>query len=144
MKTLLDSSVLVVAHWDGHPHFAAAHRWLDRAAGGEFEWVVAAHSLAETYATLTAMPPPARIKPMEVAQILEANVLRHARVVTLPPAECFGVVRQLADAGLSGGIIYDALLLHTARVAQVERLVTANLRDFQRLPPVPRLRIVGI
>ena len=34
---------------------------------------------------------------------------------------------------LTGGIIYDALHLQAAIKAKVDRLYTANLRDFQRL-----------
>jgi predicted nucleic acid-binding protein len=45
------------------------------------------------------------------------------------------VVRAVAELGLSGGGVYDALVAQAARKTNAERLVTLNPRDFLRVWP---------
>ena len=41
----------------------------------------------------------------------------------------------MADRGLIGGVIYDALAVYTARQARVDQIVTLNAKDFRRIDP---------
>jgi predicted nucleic acid-binding protein len=41
----------------------------------------------------------------------------------------------MADLGLSGGIIYDALIAKAAQKSKVDHLLTYNVDDFKRIWP---------
>jgi len=41
----------------------------------------------------------------------------------------------MADLGLSGGIIYDALIAKAAQKHSVDRVLTFNTEDFKRVWP---------
>jgi len=49
MKVLLDTSVLVAAMVEAHPHHVRAFPWLQRVKRKEVTAVLACHSLAELY-----------------------------------------------------------------------------------------------
>ena len=51
------------------------------------------------------------------------------------------VVRTLADGGLAGGIIYDALAARAAAKTRAERILTLNRRDFDRLEAIFGVRV---
>ncbi len=57
MKVLPDTSVMIASLRENHEHHERAFRWRERIVHGEISGVLAAHSLAETYSTLTRMPP---------------------------------------------------------------------------------------
>lgn len=135
MKVLLDSSVLVAATVAVHPMHARAHPWLDRAQRGELRLVVAAHSLAETFAVLTRLPLQPRIAPSIAWQLLHENVLSVAEIVALTAAEYRAIVRRLADLGIAGGTVYDGLIAKSAQKARADRLVTLNPSHFHRVWP---------
>lgn len=135
MKTLFDTSTLVQALMRPLKHHARARSWLDRGIGGEFDWVVASHTLAELYSVLTTLPVSPRIAPAEVRRMIEENIERHATIMPLSARDYADVIRQLSEAGMSGGIIYDALVCHVARKAGVKRLLTLNVDHFQRVWP---------
>lgn len=135
MKALFDTSVLVAASVESHPHHARAWLWLKRAHGGEIDFHVAAHSLAECYAVLTAIPTRPRITPPTAARIIQENVESKARIVALTAADYRSVVRELARLGLSGGVIYDAIIARSAAKARAELLLTLNPDHFTRVWP---------
>lgn len=56
MKILFDTSMLVAAMVESHPHHTLAFPWLQRVKQRLDEGVVAAHTLAELYAVLTRLP----------------------------------------------------------------------------------------
>lgn len=41
----------------------------------------------------------------------------------------------MANLGLSGGSVYDALIARSAQKSQVDRLLTLNVDDFKRVWP---------
>lgn len=135
MSVLLDSSVLVAGLVEAHPAHRSAFPWLRRVAAGEARAAVAAHSLAETYAILSTLPHQPRITPAAGLRLIAAN-LRRFRVVPLGTRDYRIVVRALAEAGLSGGIVYDALIARAAAKSGAERILTLNPRDFERLAPI--------
>jgi predicted nucleic acid-binding protein len=143
MKALLDTSVLVAALVESHPMHARAHPWLDRAIGGEFDWAVAAHSLAELYHVLTAYPVRPRIPPEIARQLIQENIAKKATVVALTATDYMVVVQRMAAMNLAGGVIYDALILRAAERAGVDRVVTFNVDDFRRLWPDGAAKILA-
>lgn len=87
-----------------------------------------AHAEIETYSVLTRLPPPFRAQPSVVADYLRR---RHPgpRLV-LPPSARGILVERLASDGLTGGVVYDALIAATA-AHHDHPLVTCDQRAVQ-------------
>ncbi len=141
-RTLLDTSVLIAALEGGHPHHEAARPYLEEGHGGERALLVSAHALAETFASLTALPVSPRISPAEAARLLQENVLRVAEVVALDAADYRAAIGRMASLDLLSGAIYDALHVRAAEKAGAAELVSFNGRDFRRMPPELPCRLV--
>ncbi|MGH7823479.1 MAG: type II toxin-antitoxin system VapC family toxin [Candidatus Binatia bacterium] len=135
MRALLDTSVLVAAVVAAHPVHGAALPWLQRAKRREFEFFVAAHTIAELYSVLSTLPVRPRISPAIAWRLISENVIFCARLVPLSEADYRSVVKAVADHGLSGGIVFDALIARAAEKRRVDRLVTLNVEDFRRVWP---------
>jgi predicted nucleic acid-binding protein len=135
MKALLDTSVLVAAMVEAHAQHRRAQPWLRRATAGQFDFLVAAHTLAELYAVLTALPVSPRISPSTAGRLVQDNVLAHATIVSLTATDYASVIRGLAEHGVSGGAVYDALIAKAAEKSAADKLVTLNAEDFHRVWP---------
>ncbi|CAN5912146.1 type II toxin-antitoxin system VapC family toxin [soil metagenome] len=115
----VDTSVAVAAFGDWHRLHPEAIAVLDDGAG------IPAHALLETYSVLSGFPPPHRAAPGLVSEWLDA---RFIDVLAPPDPEAQrGLVRLLADAGRTGGAVYDGVIGLTARIAGAT-LVTADQR----------------
>ena len=119
MSRAADTSVVVPALLISH----SAHERCAAALHGTS--AVVAHVLAEAYSVLTRMPQPARVEPRLAADALAANVPR--KTVGLAPSAYAALPSRLAEAGLSGGSIYDALVALGAAEHGL-RLVTRDAR----------------
>jgi predicted nucleic acid-binding protein len=135
VKVLFDTSVLVAAIVQSHVRHAEALPWLRRAKGGEVEFLVAAHTLAELYSVLTALPIRPRIVPGIAWRLVQENVESSATLVPLTVSDYSMTLRRISALGLSGGIVYDALIARAAEVSGAERLLTLNTADFRRAWP---------
>lgn len=135
MRVFFDTSVLVAAMIQGHPQHELALPWLDRGRRGTLTFLVAAHSLAEVYAVLSSCPTRPRLGPSLAARLVRENVQASARVIALSARDYVAVIQRMAEAGLAGGVVYDALLARAAQKARAERLLTLNPRDFLRVWP---------
>jgi len=135
MKTLFDTSVLVAAVVGPHPMHSRALPWLQSARSGEFSFFVASHTLAELYAILTTLPVKPRISPSTAWRLVQENVETSAKIVSLSSSDYGYTVKRMADFGLSGGTIYDALIARAAQKSGIERLLTFNANDFIRVWP---------
>jgi len=112
-----------------------AFPWLRRARQGEFDYLVAAHSLLELYAVLSRLPISPQIYPATARRLVEENVSGVARIVSLPASD---FLRKTADLGLAGGVAYDSLIAYAAQKGRADRLLTLNLGHFERLWPEVR------
>src|SRR5208282_581917 len=83
MDVFFDTTVLVAASEQSHPHYAQARPALLRVAAGQDRGFMSAHSIAEVYAALTRLPVQPRINPIEAARIVAENILPHFEVITL-------------------------------------------------------------
>lgn len=135
MRILFDTNVLIAGCLPGHPHFEAARAWLDAAVLRKFEFVVSAHSIAEAYRVMTAIPYRPPLTTIAVWQILRLNVLQHAGIVGLSTTDHLKCLQNVAIAGQRSGIIYDALIVQTAVATGADRILTINQRHFQQLWP---------
>ncbi len=130
MKEFFDTSVLVAVFWGDHPRHEASLRIFARATPSSA--ACASHSLAEVYAVLTRLPVRPPILP-EQAWLHIEQIARRLALLTLEPKEFERVLRNAAEHGVTGGSIYDALLLGCARKSNADRIYTWNVADFQRL-----------
>jgi predicted nucleic acid-binding protein len=83
MRIFLDTSVLVASIVRQHREHERSFALLDRVQSGRDQGVISAHSLAETYATLTKLPPPFRHSPEQALLSIEENILKHFHTADL-------------------------------------------------------------
>lgn len=81
------------------------------------------------------MPLPQKILPSEAAQIIEVNLTKRLRILTISPSAYLRAIRNVADLGFKSGMVYDALHIACAEAGGCERIYTFNLKHFQRLNP---------
>lgn len=72
------------------------------------------HALAETYSVLTRLPGDLRLAPRDAVRLLAA---RFGAPLLLPARTARRVPSLLADLGICGGAVYDALVALAARDA---------------------------
>lgn len=142
MKILFDTSVLVAAIVEAHPMHSHAFPWLKRAKSGEFVMLVAAHTIAELYAVLTTLPISPRITPDIARRLIHNDVESFAKIISLTSQDYFLIIKEMADSGLSGGIIYDALIVKAARKSIADKILTFNFSDFKELWPEGEAHLV--
>jgi predicted nucleic acid-binding protein len=135
MNIFFDTTVLVAASAQSHPHHLQAFPALLRVAAGRDRGFICAHSIAEVYASLTRLPVEPRIHPAEAARIVTENLLPHFKAVPIDKADYLDALRTVKDGGWIGAKIYDALLLRCAAKCNVDRIYTFNLGDFMLLAP---------
>jgi predicted nucleic acid-binding protein len=139
---LFDSSVLVAGLVEIHPHQARAQPWLDRMEAGEIAVALTAHTLAETYTGLTNLPITPRIEPCLALELIR-DTAAHARIVPITEADYRRTIQRVAERGLVGGLVYDALIAGVAERLKVDRLVTFNVSHFRRVWPEGHDRIIS-
>jgi predicted nucleic acid-binding protein len=135
----VDSSVWVASFSDRHPHHEVSRpllAGLRRSRAG-----CAVHSLAEVYATLTRLPGESRAHPRAAMQFIE-SMQQHTTMITLDAGEYFETIDAMSRRGMSGAVIYDALILACARKVRAERIYTWNLRHFRAVAPDLAAKIV--
>jgi predicted nucleic acid-binding protein len=118
MTAALDTSVaiaLLVRSHEFHEHVSAAL---------PDQLVLTGHSAAETYSVLTRLPGDGRLIPSDAAQLLSANF---GPTALLPARLAKRVPSVLADLGIAGGQVYDALVALAAREAGLT-LLTIDAR----------------
>ncbi len=135
MKICFDTSVLVAALLQQHPHHAAAFPHLRSVHEGSVQGHVTTHGLAELFATLTALPLKPRLHPSDVRRIIRDSLLPHLVIIPLGPAEYEEALELTTSRGLASGAIYDALHIIGARAAGCTTLYTLNIRHFSALAP---------
>lgn len=134
MKAYFDTSVLVTALVDQLPNHDAALACLASACRNN-EAFTSTHSLAETYATLTALPLPRRIQPGEARAMVAEGPRKHLGILPLTARVYDIAMERVAARGLSSGSVYDALHLVCAETSACRRVFTYNLGHIERLDP---------
>jgi predicted nucleic acid-binding protein len=135
MKIFFDTSVLLAGMIEAHPRHGVSFSWLKRAKAREFAWGVSAHTLAELYATMTAIPSRPRITPEIARQLVHENIEKEAQVIPLSNSDYFEVIKNMSRLNLFGAVIYDGLIAHGATKFGADHLLTLNHNDFSRLFP---------
>ncbi|MEX2606656.1 MAG: PIN domain-containing protein [Kiritimatiellia bacterium] len=128
-----DTSVLVPVVTEQLPNHTTSHRRFVNELGGKQPPCCSTHTLAECYATLTALPLPRRISGPEAARLIERNFVKNMRIVDLSTKDYLSAVHLCADSGRTSGQIYDALHVVAALNATCRRIYTFNLAHFNTL-----------
>jgi predicted nucleic acid-binding protein len=139
IAVFLDTSVLIAATDAADPRHASSRVLL--AAATPATAACAAHTLAEVYAVLSRIPGGKRVRP-EHAGLLIEQISAMLTVVPLGTEDYVATLRQTARMRLSGGIVFDALLLACARKVDAERIYTWNEKHFRMVAPDLADRIV--
>lgn len=132
MREFFDTSVLVPAFREQHPHHAASfERFI---AAQKRTSACSVHSLAEVYATMTALPvrPPI---PCEQAFLFVQEIEKRMTLIALTAEDYLKAIQDAAANGFGSGQIYDALILACAAKCKAETIYTWNLRHFHSLAP---------
>lgn len=142
MKILYDTSALRAALDPSHEFFHRAIPWLERAQSGDIDGVVSSHTLAEFYVAMSRRQP--FIRTDRILAMISENILPFFEIVYLTDAEYIAALERLAEAGIRGASIYDALIAHAAVKANAERIVTFNESDFIRVSAGLPVRITAL
>lgn len=130
---LIDTNIVVAAVDRGHESHAVALAALDRAiASGA---LLAAHSVAEAYSTLTkrAGPNPIGMTGPEARVALSA-IRARLTVVGMTAEQTLAAVEDYSETGI-GPRLYDYLIGKAGIVNGAAVLLTLNLRHMQSLFP---------
>lgn len=128
-RYLCDTSVLVASLCDWHQHYRLSRNEIVERTDGGQELVLAAHSLAETYAVLTRLPGHYRLPPGTAIALLHKN-WRKTPTIHLDGREVWDALGEAQRQGATGGRMYDVLIAHCAIKAGAFALVTWNVRHF--------------
>lgn len=115
----LDTSVAVPLLVQTHTAHAAVVRWW---AGRGV--ALSGHAVAETYAVLTRLPGDLRLTPTDAARLLDE---RFAPPLLLGPETAGRLPGVLAQLGIAGGAVYDAMVALAATEHEAE-LATRDAR----------------
>jgi predicted nucleic acid-binding protein len=135
VKVYCDTSVLVAASVSAHPHHAQSLALLKHIRARKLEGVISAHGVAEFYAVITRAPLTPPVYPSEAWRLLAENILPHFYLAALSAEQYTSVLREAAEKGWTGGLVYDALHLAAATSNRCQRIYTFNLRHFLQLAP---------
>lgn len=135
MKICFDTSALVAALLQRHPHHALAFPHLQAVRAGEAQGYLTNHALAELFATLTALPLRPKLLPADVHRLIQESILPHFTLIPLGNQDYTDAITLTTNRNCSSGAVYDALHLVGARAAGCQKLFTFNLRHFKSLAP---------
>jgi predicted nucleic acid-binding protein len=136
----LDTSVLIsVAQVNHLFHTRSLKLWSQCSAKAA---AMSAHTVAEVFSTLTAMPPSLRLAPRDAVIAVE-TFLKRLTPVLLCAEDYMETLHRTANLGHSSGMIYDALHMACARKIDAERIYTWNVRHFRMVAPDLADRIVA-
>lgn len=138
MNRFFDTSVLVATFWGDHAHHEASLRAFVSATKSTS--ACAAHSLAEIYAVLTRLPVRPAMTPADTLLFIE-EIQARLSVVPLDEGAYFETLQQCADRHVTGGQLYDALILKAAERTKAKTILTWNISQFRRIAPALANRI---
>jgi predicted nucleic acid-binding protein len=128
----LDTSVLVAALVEPHPHHARALRWIEAIGAGKAKGECSWHAVAETWSVLTRLPLEPAISPA-LAEVAIERLLAKVPAVTVVAETYRAAIRRCSERGLRSGALFDALHLVSAERRGADVFVTFNRSDFDRL-----------
>jgi predicted nucleic acid-binding protein len=132
VKIFLDTSVMVAAFWGDHRDHDASLRVFAQATPATAACGI--HSLAEVYATMTALPVRPLLAPEQVFLFVQ-QITERLTPIALEASEYLETIRKLSERQISSGQIYDALLLACARKSEAAVIYTWDVKHFRKIAP---------
>jgi predicted nucleic acid-binding protein len=132
VKVLFDTNVLIGAFLPEHKSHADCVVWLERAQLDEIAGYVGTHSLAELYSNLTKLPLKQKITPALAQGLITTNLQTFVKV-SLDVADYMTAIEVVTRYGLVSGAVFDAVIAQAGLKVGVDRILTFNVRDFERL-----------
>src|SRR5437016_1260947 len=111
MQEFFDTSVLVAAFWAGHPNHHPSIKLLSAATRKRS--ACSLHTIAELYAVMTALPVRPPIPPDQVMLFIK-EIRDRLSIIPLTETEYLETLQTASEAAITGGRLYDALLLRCA------------------------------
>ena len=144
LKILFDSSVLIAAFVESHPKHKSALSFLMKAKNKEFELFVSSHTILEIYSVLTSAPFKPKITPIIAKQLIENNIKKIAKTICLTDEDYFKIVENMSNSNLSGGLVYDAIIVECALKAKADEILALNSKDFLRLTNEISIKVITL
>jgi predicted nucleic acid-binding protein len=132
VKILFDTNVLTAAFVPQHPNHGVCRPWFQRAKLGELQGYVSLHTVAELYSVLTKLPLAEKITPIAAQGIILPSLEGFVKV-RLDLADYVAAIEVVTQYGLVSGAVFDALIAQAGLKVGVDRILTFNVRDFERL-----------
>lgn len=132
MKLFFDTSVLVASFVSDHLHHQPSLKVFAPATPKDA--ACSLHTLAEVFAVLSSLPVKPAISPEQAALFVD-QVRQRLTAISLTADEYHETVKAASEHGITGGRIYDALLLQCARKSNAEVIYTWNVKHFQAIAP---------
>ena len=136
-QALIDTNIIVAILATDHEHHADSIGLIERARDGTF--AVAAHSLCETYTTLTQPKGEYRFRP-EQAYALIRSFVKIVKMIDISANETLNALGVFAGRKGVGGRVYDHMIGSAAIANGISVIITWDLSDFRSL--FPQLTIV--
>jgi predicted nucleic acid-binding protein len=131
--TAVDTNVVVAGLLSWHVHHEAASTQLIALLESQSEIVLPLPALVEAYSVMTRMPPPHRLGPKDALEILESSLRRRVTLVGLDGDEGWKLLQDISQRSITGGTVYDGLILACALKGGARRLLTFNRPHFERI-----------
>ena len=132
MKIVFDTSILVAAIVEAHPHHARARVWLEAVVNGIHEGMMSWHAVAEAWSVLTRLPQPLTLSG-EQSRLALAKLHPAFARIDMDGAIYEPALLRSCTAGVSSGAVFDAIHLVVAEKVEADLLLTFNVKDFRRL-----------
>jgi predicted nucleic acid-binding protein len=132
IQFFFDTSVLIAASDATDPRHPESRALLSSATPSNS--ACGAHTLAEVYAVLSRFPGGKKVRPQFAGVIVE-QIAARLTVVPLGADEYAATIRTVAQMGLGGGIVFDAVLLACARKVDAQHIYTWNEKHFRLIAP---------
>lgn len=144
MKYLFDTSVCIAGFIKNHPNHAIALSWLQKGKEKTIQFYICAHSILEIYSVLTRAPFQPRITPSMAKEFIKHNLKSNATILTLTQNDYFILIDKMVNLELSGGIIYDGMIVQCAEKHRIDNILTLNHKDFIMLTPNKNINIISL
>ena len=129
MPEYFDSTVALSAVFPASTNYADAAARIN--AAGDDRYIIN-HGIAEVYRTLTGR---LQIPPQAALQLIQGAMLSLFKEAGLGRSEYLTAVKSVADKGLSGPVVYDAVHAEGARKLKASKVHTYNLAHFKLVAP---------
>jgi predicted nucleic acid-binding protein len=115
-----------------------------QAKNKEFELIVSSHTILEIYSVLTSAPFKPKITPTIAKQLIENNIKNFAKTIYLTDENYFAILERMSNLNLSGGIVYDAIIVECALKTKADEILTINPKDFLRLTSAMPIKVSSV